>query len=207
MNIRSAGRELAFLAVSQLSQQTEMAAENLILGATRSLREVAKKQIKKVKKQLKDSGEFFFNKSLDQSIPNYTLNLQEIHDQVNSLELAAFALEESLDLPEFLNQPPASFNYAVLLIETYRSNKDKVNSKIKEILENKKQKTEAKSWSFERVLSIDRDLLRIAYAESLSGSDCPKVVIIDEAVNLADKYGTEQSPKFVNGVLAELIAA
>ena len=50
----------------------------------------------------------------------------------------------------------------------------------------------------------DLALIRVAVGEILFADDVPAAVAINEAVNLAKDYGTEQSPKFVNGVLAKV---
>jgi N utilization substance protein B len=50
--------------------------------------------------------------------------------------------------------------------------------------------------------SLDRDVLRLAVGELLWASDTPVEVVINEAVELAKKYGTQDSGRFVNGVLA-----
>jgi N utilization substance protein B len=52
---------------------------------------------------------------------------------------------------------------------------------------------------------IDRNILRIALYELRVSGDAPAAVIIDEAVELAQMFGSEASPKFVNGVLATAI--
>lgn len=57
------------------------------------------------------------------------------------------------------------------------------------------------SWDFERLAIIDRNVIRIALAEFLYFEDIPFKVSIDEAVTLAGRYGGEDSPRFVNGVL------
>jgi transcription antitermination protein NusB len=204
LNTRSAGRELAFLALSQLTKSTELSPDKLILAATRTLRDVTKAQVKQVQKDLKELGEFFFNQTLNLEDSKSKLNIPKIHENVGKLELAAFALKEALDLPEFLNQPPEAFNYAVNLINLYRSNKEEVNNLIANILESAKG-SKSKGWTIERTLTVDRDLLRIATTELLYEKDCPPVVVIDEALELSKKYGTDDSPKFVNGVLADVL--
>jgi transcription antitermination protein NusB len=61
------------------------------------------------------------------------------------------------------------------------------------------------NWRLERLSSIDRNILRIAAAEMLQFDDIPPRVSIQEAVRLAEKYGTDRSPAFVNGVLDALM--
>ncbi|MEN3189400.1 MAG: transcription antitermination factor NusB [Atribacterota bacterium] len=60
------------------------------------------------------------------------------------------------------------------------------------------------NWSLERINNIDRNILRIAIYEILFRDDIPKSVSINEAVELAKKYGTESSFSFVNGVLGKI---
>lgn len=55
-------------------------------------------------------------------------------------------------------------------------------------------------WRIERMARVDRNILRIG-AHELCASDVPRAVIIDEAVELAKRYGAEGSSVFVNGVL------
>jgi len=60
------------------------------------------------------------------------------------------------------------------------------------------------NWSLERINNIDRNILRIAIYEILFRDDIPKSVSINEAVEIAKKYGTESSFSFVNGVLGKI---
>jgi len=60
--------------------------------------------------------------------------------------------------------------------------------------------THLKDWDFERLGSIERATLRLAAYEILFG-DLDSAVVINEAVEITKAFGTEQSPKFINGVL------
>jgi N utilization substance protein B len=60
-------------------------------------------------------------------------------------------------------------------------------------------------WKVERLALVDANILRMTLAEMLFESSVPVEVAIDEAVELTKKYGSEESPKFVNGVLAGLV--
>ncbi len=57
------------------------------------------------------------------------------------------------------------------------------------------------NWRLERMARVDRNLLRLASWELLSRPDVPRAVILDEAVELAKRFGGEDSGAFVNGVL------
>jgi len=59
----------------------------------------------------------------------------------------------------------------------------------------------AKNWDLHRIAAVDRTILRLAIFEMLHRDDIPPVVSINEAVDLAKKYSTDQSGKFVNGIL------
>lgn len=56
-------------------------------------------------------------------------------------------------------------------------------------------------WRLERMSRVDRNILRIGVFEILSVEDIPSRVAINEAVELAKRYGTAESPSFVNGIL------
>jgi transcription antitermination factor NusB len=61
------------------------------------------------------------------------------------------------------------------------------------------------NWRLARLSVIDRNILRLAAAEMLFVDDVPGRVSIQEAILLAEKYGTSESPRFVNGVLDALL--
>ena len=60
------------------------------------------------------------------------------------------------------------------------------------------------NWSLERITNIDRNILRMAIYEILYLKDIPKSVSINEAIELAKKFGTKSSFSFVNGVLGKI---
>ncbi len=62
----------------------------------------------------------------------------------------------------------------------------------------------AENWSLDRMAPTDRNALRIGAYEMLCAGTPPRVVI-DEAIELARKFGTAQSPQFVNGILDRLM--
>jgi N utilization substance protein B len=62
-------------------------------------------------------------------------------------------------------------------------------------------------WDLSRMAVVDRNVLRLATAELLVCGDVPTAVILDEAVELASSFSTDDSGRFVNGVLATVAAA
>lgn len=61
------------------------------------------------------------------------------------------------------------------------------------------------NWSFERISLVDKAILRIAIYEILFEADIPYAVSINEAVELARKYGDDASSKFINGLLSNIV--
>lgn len=59
----------------------------------------------------------------------------------------------------------------------------------------------AEHWRLDRMAVVDRNVLRVALYEFLWELDTPLVVIIDEAIEIAKKYGSEESGSFINGIL------
>ena len=59
----------------------------------------------------------------------------------------------------------------------------------------------AKNWDLHRMAVVDRNILRLAIYEMLHRDDIPPVVSINEAVDIAKKFSTDDSGKFVNGIL------
>ncbi|MGM9570599.1 MAG: transcription antitermination factor NusB [bacterium] len=60
-------------------------------------------------------------------------------------------------------------------------------------------------WKLDRMAAVDRNLLRLAIYEILYMPDIPSAVSINEAVELAKVYGSDESAKFVNGILGNLV--
>ena len=59
----------------------------------------------------------------------------------------------------------------------------------------------SQNWRIERMSCVDRNILRIGISEILDANEVPTRVAINEAVELAKRYGTKESPSFVNGIL------
>jgi N utilization substance protein B len=82
--------------------------------------------------------------------------------------------------------------YADQLVRGVRADAEKLDERIRAASQN---------WRVERMARIDRNALRLGAYELLTRSDVPRAVILDEAVELAKRFGSEESSKFVNGVL------
>jgi len=64
-----------------------------------------------------------------------------------------------------------------------------------------------KSWDFSRIALVEKNILRIGVCELLSFSDIPNAITINEAIELAKKYGEKDSKNFINGVLDHIAKA
>lgn len=87
--------------------------------------------------------------------------------------------------------------FTSLLIQGVLAEQTQLDEQIKAHLEN---------WSLERLATTERTILRIALYEMKHMEEIPEAVSINEAIELAHKYGDEKSGKFINGVLAKFIA-
>jgi N utilization substance protein B len=60
---------------------------------------------------------------------------------------------------------------------------------------------QAENWRLSRMAVVDRNIIRMSIYEFLHETDTPKLVIIDEAIEIAKKFGTQKSSQFINGIL------
>ncbi len=60
---------------------------------------------------------------------------------------------------------------------------------------------QAENWRLSRMAVVDRNIIRMSVYEFLHENDTPKLVIIDEAIEIAKKFGTQKSSQFINGIL------
>jgi N utilization substance protein B len=91
--------------------------------------------------------------------------------------------------------PPVN-EHTVRLVEGVAQHRDRID----ELLQ-----TYSHGWSLDRMPTVDRNLLRIGVYELLWADDVPDAVAIDEAVELAHELSTDESPGFVNGLLARIL--
>ena len=60
---------------------------------------------------------------------------------------------------------------------------------------------QADNWRLSRMAVVDRNIIRMSVYEFMHETDTPKLVIIDEAIEIAKKFGTQKSSQFINGIL------
>src|SRR4051794_34569612 len=88
--------------------------------------------------------------------------------------------------------------FAEALIAGVRAHQPRIDALISEVAEN---------WRIDRMAAIDRNILRLGAYEMLHCPEIPTKVAINEALELAKRYSTAQSSRFVNGILDRLMAA
>ncbi|MFC5701050.1 transcription antitermination factor NusB [Cohnella faecalis] len=82
------------------------------------------------------------------------------------------------------------------LVEGVESNKEEIDKALAEYLT---------GWQVDRLSRVDRQILRLAAYEIMYCDDVPSKVAINEAIEVAKHFGTEESGKFVNGVLGRMV--
>lgn len=98
------------------------------------------------------------------------------------------------DRIETLESPPPN-DYAEVLVEGVVAHRDRIDELLTE---------HAEGWTLGRMPAVDLAILRLGLYELLWASDVPDAVAIDEAVQLAKSLSTDDSPRFVNGLLGRI---
>ncbi|MET8679923.1 transcription antitermination factor NusB [Streptomyces sp. NPDC004647] len=91
-------------------------------------------------------------------------------------------------------QPPVN-EYTMQLVEGYAERADRIEELIG---------TYSVGWTLDRMPVVDRNILRLGAYELIWEDEVPDAVVIDEAVQLAKEFSTDDSPAFVNGLLGRL---
>jgi transcription antitermination factor NusB len=99
---------------------------------------------------------------------------------------------QPVELPPPSAEEAAMRLFAEPLIRGAIQNREAIDAHIKKF---------AKNWELHRIAAVDRNILRLAIFEMLFREDIPPIVSINEAVDIAKKFSTQDSGKFVNGIL------
>ncbi len=112
----------------------------------------------------------------------------------NDFNNAAFAAV--IDRVQHESQPePEVLQFLTQLLDAYENKKSDINELIEK---------HSNNWKLFRMASVDRNILRLGVTEILTFDDIPKSVSINEYLEIAKKYGTEESSSFVNGILDKI---
>jgi N utilization substance protein B len=104
--------------------------------------------------------------------------------------------DEREDLTRRRARVEEAFEYAQMLVRGAVENRERIDDLIR---------GQADNWRLERMPPVDRNILRLAVYEMLHERNTPKLVVLDEAIELAKRFGSEQSGRFVNGLLDGLL--
>ena len=215
MEKRSAARELAFLVLFQLPQNTDKIKIDklaktdfhaICLSALRTLNDFAKTNLKKAEANFIKSERAIMehqvnhpeNEGLDEAVRSVPLpNTKDSLDLIDNCYTAIALVRESLQIPELYwhYQDPEIQEFTLSLLMKYVDHKDEVQALIKET---------SQSWDISRMMKVDKKILEIAVTE-LNFTDLPDAVAVSEAMKIANKYSTEEGFKFINGILADVI--
>lgn len=213
MQARRAARELAFILFSQFDKKiTNYSKEDLqdiILKSVRILTSSASDELRTALGSLVAMRDQIENYEADSEInlncPIGVANIPvplpmtsdmtgRINEMIDIAEKAALAIE----IAEFttLDAQNDVKNYAIDIAEYFQRNHKEIDDIIQKY---------AKNWDLGRLVKMDKDILRIAIVELLYMKDAPMKVVVDEALELAKKYSTDDSASFINGILAKVI--
>lgn len=213
MQARRASRELAFILFSQFDKKianySKENLEDIILKSIRVLLSTAGDDLKVSLGSLMDfknriadyeaEHEINLNRPLGASnIAVPVAMSSEISSKIDEMiEVAEKALL-GLEIAEFvaLDSEQEVKDYAIKIAQSYHEHNKEIDETIAKY---------ASGWDFDRLVKMDKDILRIATAELLYIKETPMKVVVDEAIELAKKYSTDDSASFVNGVLAKII--
>ena len=192
---RRIARELALLSLSQRPQSSEQLEtqeiSSLLLAAIRTLTAEAQDALTNASSELQRSSDRLLNSEIRATDVESARVM--VNEAVEVTKSAINRLGVALEFPEWIqlaNQQEVR-NYTISIVGT-------VSAKVKqidEILGNA-----LVDWQVHRLARIDRDILRIAIAEILF-LGIPDRVAINEAVEIAQRYSSDEGHKFINGVM------
>ncbi len=213
MQARRAARELALILFSQfekeISKYTQTDFEDIMVKSVRILSESASEELKltvgsliDIKSMLEDyEGMHESNLSRPIGAKNKPVQIPMTDEMMTKVDTMLDVAEKAvlaLEIAEFAaleNQSDVK-NYTVNIAQNYRNNAQNVDMQIQKY---------SNGWDISRLVKMDKDILRIAITELLYIKETPVKVVVDEAVELAKKYSTEDSSSFINGILAKVI--
>jgi N utilization substance protein B len=115
-----------------------------------------------------------------------------------ALDLNPLKVQETLQLFRENSRFAANVRiFAEELVAGVMAHREEIDKKIAE---------KSKNWAISRMARVDLNILRLAVYELDYRDDIPKNVTMNEAIEVAKKFGTEDSPAFINGILDEIAA-
>lgn len=213
MQARRAARELALILFSQfdknITNYTNADFEDIILKSVRILTNNASEELKLTMGSLLKMRDYIDEiETIDEDnlerplgVSNKPVPLpltSDLSGRINELNEVAEKAVLALEIAEFatLEGQHEVKDYAVKIAEYFQKHHAEIDEQIQKF---------AQGWDIERLVKMDKDVLRIAIIELLYVKDAPMKVVVDEALELAKKYSTDDSAAFVNGILAKVV--
>lgn len=213
MQARRAARELTLILFTQFEQEiskyTKDDFKNIMLKSVRILADSASEDLKltigaliSIKGAIQDyEAEHETNLSSPIGVKDKPVQIPMTDEMVNKVDVMLDVAEKAilaLEIAEFttLEDKEEVQNYAIQIAEHFKKYHKEVDNEIQKY---------SNGWDISRLVKIDKDILRIAITELLFVKEAPIKVVVDEAVELAKKYSTDDSSSFVNGILAKII--
>ncbi|CAM3589480.1 transcription antitermination factor NusB [Marinicrinis lubricantis] len=123
----------------------------------------------------------------------YQLEMNEASTLMDAIQTVLDSADESDGNNPYFNM---DVNYVTGILNGVIQRKDQIDQILTRYL---------KSWKVDRLSKVDHQILRLAVYEMLFVSDVPEKVAVNEAIELAKHFGTDESGKFVNGVLGKML--
>lgn len=213
MQARRASRELALILFSQLEKKminyNNKDFEDIILKSIRVLVNNSTEELKTAVGSLIDIKDYVDTyesndpSNLERPIgaKDKPVNLPTTKDLSEKISVLLDVVEKSvfaLEVAELvaLEAQDDVKDYTIKIAKSFKENYKSIDESIQK---------HSKGWDISRLVKIDKDILRIAIIELMYIKEVPMKVIVDESLELAKKYSTDESSTFINGVLANII--
>ncbi|MCS7031191.1 MAG: transcription antitermination factor NusB [Gloeomargarita sp. SKYG116] len=188
MQPRRVARELALLGLSQMSPGKEVALEDLLLAAIRTLTQELEDTLEQASSTLKRAYE---------QLELHPASAQaHLHEAMEATRTAINHLGTATHLPEwvYLAGQAEVQQFALQLIQTWYAHRQAIDDLMQRGI---------KGWQIQRLHRMERDILRLATAEMVF-LGTPVQIVMNEAVELAKRYCGEDSYRFINGTLRQI---
>jgi transcription antitermination protein NusB len=198
MQARHIARELALLSISQLPAKPENLAtktiDDMVIAAVRSLTEEVKEMIITASGELQRGQDMLFS-SETRAADLGTAQIM-VKDAIALTQTAINRAGLALEFPELIQtaRQQEVRDYVVNLLSTIHDERSRIDQLISNSLVD---------WQLNRLAQVDQNILRIATAE-IAYLNIPKAIAVNEAVELAKRYSSEDGYRFINGVLRNI---
>ncbi len=206
MSARRIARELAVILLPQLPKDKKklekLELDNLVSKAVQMLTDYAQQCLADANSFVVRSQQSIINQEIESSenlnsvdeLRSAKLTTEQIREHLDLMERALHLTSEALDIPQ-MRVESQDTHFLHRLVSAYIDHREQIDQFINRV---------KIKWRVERMVSIDRDIMRLACAEAFFMPDIPVNVAISEAVELSHKFADERAAKLINGVLGDL---